>query len=74
MGSGSWVRNGKYRPRYRDEHGREPARHVDRKVDAERWLDGVAAPCHRHLHGPGSGPAELRRVLRREVVPPGVGA
>lgn len=33
--------NGKWRARYRDDHGREYARHFDRKVDAQRWIDEV---------------------------------
>src|SRR4051812_4656862 len=33
--------DGKYRARYRDEAGKEHARHFDRKVDAQRWLDEV---------------------------------
>ena len=43
MASISMLPNGKYRPRYRDEHGKEHARHFDRKVDAQRWLDEVTA-------------------------------
>ena len=35
--------NGKYRARYRDAAGKEHARHFDRKVDAQRWLDQVTA-------------------------------
>lgn len=35
--------NGKWRARYRDEAGKEHARHFDRKVDAQRWLDEVTA-------------------------------
>lgn len=35
--------NGKWRARYRDEGGREHARHFDRKVDAQAWLDEVTA-------------------------------
>lgn len=35
--------NDKWRARYRDETGRERARHFDRKVDATRWLDEVTA-------------------------------
>lgn len=35
--------NGKWRARYRDESGRERARHFDRKVDAQRWLDEIAS-------------------------------
>lgn len=33
--------NGRWRARYRDEAGKEHARHFDRKVDAQRWLDEV---------------------------------
>lgn len=35
--------NGKWRARYRDPDGREHARHFDRKVDAQTWLDEVTA-------------------------------
>src|SRR5688572_4767322 len=35
--------DGKWRARYRDELGREHARHFARKVDAENWLDEVTA-------------------------------
>ena len=35
--------NGKWRARYRDSNGREHARHFERKVDAQRWLDEVTA-------------------------------
>ncbi|MFD5869716.1 hypothetical protein [Streptomyces sp. NPDC060322] len=33
--------NGKWRARYRDLDGKEHARHFDRKIDAQRWLDEV---------------------------------
>ena len=33
--------DGQWRARYRDDDGRERARHFDRKVDAQRWLDEV---------------------------------
>src|SRR3954462_14794431 len=33
--------DGTWRPRYRDAEGKEHARHFDRKVDAQRWLDEV---------------------------------
>lgn len=33
--------NGQWRARYRDGDGKEHARHFDRKVDAQRWLDQV---------------------------------
>ncbi len=35
--------DGKYRARYRDDAGKEHARHFTRKVDAQRWLDEVTA-------------------------------
>jgi len=35
--------DGKYRARYRDGAGKEHARHFERKVDAQRWLDEVTA-------------------------------
>lgn len=35
--------NGKWRARYRDDAGKEHARHFDRKVDAQRWLDDETA-------------------------------
>ena len=33
--------NGRWRARYRDEADHEHARHFDRKIDAQRWLDEV---------------------------------
>lgn len=38
---------GKWRARYRDERGREHARHFERRVDAQRWLDGVTTAVTR---------------------------
>jgi integrase len=35
--------DGAWRARYRDDTGREHARHFDRKVDAQRWIDEVTA-------------------------------
>jgi integrase len=35
--------NGQWRARYRDDAGKEHARHFVRKVDAQRWLDEVTA-------------------------------
>src|SRR3954469_21910608 len=35
--------DGTWRPRYRDADGKEHARHFDRKIDAQRWLDEVTA-------------------------------
>ncbi|WP_349828100.1 tyrosine-type recombinase/integrase [Brevibacterium litoralis] len=35
--------NGKWRARYRDDDGKEHARHFDRKIDGQGWLDTVTA-------------------------------
>ena len=35
--------DGIWRARYRDDAGKEHARHFDLKRDAQRWLDEVAA-------------------------------
>ncbi len=35
--------DGRWRARYRDDSGREHAKHFVRKVDAQRWLDEVTA-------------------------------
>ncbi|MER7533215.1 site-specific integrase [Streptomyces sp. NPDC097704] len=35
--------NSKWRARYRDLDGKEHARHFDRKIDAQRWIDEVTA-------------------------------
>lgn len=35
--------NGKYRARYRDEAGKEHARHFTRRIDAQQWLDEQTA-------------------------------
>ena len=43
MASISKHANGQYRARYRDDAGRQHARHFRRKVDAQRWLDEVTA-------------------------------
>jgi len=35
--------DGRWRARYRDEAGKEHAKHFDRRVDGQRWLDEVTA-------------------------------
>ena len=35
--------DGRWRARYRDDAGKAHARHFDRKVDGQRWLDEVTA-------------------------------
>lgn len=41
MASKKKLPSGKWRARYRDAAGKEHARHFDRAVDAQRWLDEV---------------------------------
>jgi len=43
MASISKRENGQWRARYRDDTGKEHARHFERKVDAQRWLDETTA-------------------------------
>ena len=43
MGNIAKRANGKWRARYRDDSGRQHARHFDRKIDAQRWLDEFTA-------------------------------
>ncbi|MDP1876897.1 MAG: site-specific integrase [Actinomycetota bacterium] len=43
MASTQKLSSGKWRARYRDDSGREHARHFARKVDAQAWLDEVTA-------------------------------
>ncbi len=42
-GSIAKRQDGRWRARYRDEAGNERARHFERKVDAQRWLDEIAS-------------------------------
>ncbi|GAA0036467.1 site-specific integrase [Brevibacterium metallidurans] len=52
--------NGKWRARYRDEAGQEHARHFERKVDAQRWLDEVTASVITGVYvDPGAGKVSL---------------
>lgn len=53
--------NGQWRGRYRDGGGKEHARHFDRKVDAQRWLDQVTASI---VRGDYVDPREGRVTLR----------
>ncbi len=53
--------DGTYRPRYRDESGKEHARHFKRKVDAQRWPDEVtAAMVTGDYVDPGAGKITFR--------------
>ena len=50
----------RYRARYRDEAGKEHARHFDRKVDAQRFLDNVTASV---VRGDYVDPARSRMTV-----------
>ncbi len=53
--------NGQWRARYRDPTEREHSRHFTRKVDAQRWLDGVTAAV---LTGAYVDPKSGRQTVR----------
>ncbi|MGR6899775.1 MULTISPECIES: site-specific integrase [Glutamicibacter] len=53
--------DGKWRARYRDEAGKEHARHFGRKVDAQRWLDEVTASV---VTGTYLDPKNARTTMR----------
>jgi len=52
--------NGRWRARYRDQTGREHARHFERKVDAQRWLDTITASL---VRGDYVNPADSRMTV-----------
>jgi len=55
--------DGTWRARYRDAAGKEHARHFGRKLDAQRWLDGVTTAVQTNTYiDPGRA-----RVLFRDV-------
>lgn len=53
--------NGQWRARYRDEAGKEHARHFPRKVDAQRWLDEQTAKL---VAGTHVSPRTARTTVR----------
>ncbi|PZE93910.1 site-specific integrase [Curtobacterium sp. MCLR17_039] len=53
--------NGKWRARYRDDSGREHAKHFDRKRDAQDWLDTTASAV---ITGTYVDPKTARTTLR----------
>lgn len=53
--------NGSWRARYRDDAGKEHARHFPRKIDAQKWLDGVTVSVVTGSYvDPKSGKVTLR--------------
>ena len=66
MGSVKRHSNGRWRARYRDESGREHARHFARKIDAERWLSTVQADMLRGTYvDPRAGRVTFRDYAER---------
>jgi len=53
--------DGRWRARYRDQAGKEHAKHFDRKVDGQRWLDEVTAAV---VTGQYVDPKAGRRTFR----------
>jgi len=55
--------DGRWRPRYRDAAGKEHARHFDRKVDAQAWLDSVTTAVGTGTYvDPGRAKATVREL------------
>ncbi|HXW87904.1 MAG TPA: hypothetical protein VEJ42_06565 [Streptosporangiaceae bacterium] len=52
--------NGKYRARFRDPTGKEYAKHFERKIDAQRWLDQQTAAT---LAGTWTDPKTAKTTL-----------
>src|SRR3954471_17574279 len=50
MSSVKRLHTGKWRARYRDDAGKEHARHFRRKKDAQQWLDSVTASLFAGTH------------------------
>lgn len=58
--------DGRWRARYRDESGREHARHFRRKVDAQQWLDEQTAKLVSGTHvDPKAGRETFRQYAQR---------
>jgi integrase len=58
--------NGKWRARYRDDAGKEHARHFERKVDGQKWLDTVTASVVRGDYvDPSAGRTTVEKYAAR---------
>ncbi|TSD62806.1 site-specific integrase [Aeromicrobium piscarium] len=58
--------NGKWRARYRDNANKEHAKHFDRKVDAQRWLDEVTTSIVTGQYvNPNAGKTTLREYAEQ---------
>ena len=66
MASISKRANGQWRARYRDDAGKEHARHFARKVDGQRWLDETAAAMVTGQYAdPRAGRVTVREYARQ---------
>lgn len=62
--------NGKWRARYHDPAGRERARHFDRKIDAQRWLDEMTTDLiSGNWVDPNAGRIALRDYVENRWLP-----
>lgn len=58
--------NGAWRAKYYDPDGKEHARHFPRKVDAQRWLDGIQGELARGEYvDPGAGKVTFREYAEQ---------
>lgn len=58
--------DGRWRARYRDETGKEHARHFRRKIDAQQWIDEVTASIVTGQYvDPKAGREKLRATAKR---------
>jgi integrase len=57
--------NGSWRARYRDNEGKEHAKHFERKIDAQKWLNGVTAAVVTGTYvDPSAGKVSLESYYR----------
>lgn len=68
--------DGRWRARYRDDAGKEHAKHFARKLDAQRWLDEVTTAVVTGSYvDPKSGKVTLNRFFsdwsQRQIWAPG---
>src|ERR1035437_1706141 len=64
--------DGQWRARYRDDAGKEHARHFGRKVDAQRWIDETtAAVVTGQYVDPNAGRVTVREYAEQWRAAPG---
>jgi integrase len=66
MGNIAKRPDGRWRARYRDNANKEHARHFDRKIDAQRWLDSVTTAVQTGLYiDPSKGKVTIADWAKR---------